>query len=92
MNYDNPKTLRHYKPKLGVYSHASHACTYCEYKGFRFFDAHHVNGWVAEQVAHERHSQFPDAVWFVSYRYDSTHIDGSAKDFRNRYKGETTNE
>tara|TARA_Y100001972_G_scaffold6296_1_gene6761 strand:- start:347 stop:625 length:279 start_codon:yes stop_codon:yes gene_type:complete len=89
MNYDNPKTLRHYKPKLNIYGNSSSPfATYCEYNGYRYFDAHHVNGWVAESVAHDRHSQYPNASWFVADRYDSTHIDGDAKDFRNHYAKE----
>ena len=86
MNYDNPKTLREYKPAQGVYAHCSHACVYCEIAGWRFFYSHEENGWIAEQVASENIRKFPSAVWFVADRYDSTHIDGNQKDFRKFYE------
>jgi len=59
-----------------------------EYLGRRYLITHCNDWFTAERVACDYQAKFPDACYFTSSKYDSTHIDGKAIDFRNHYAKE----
>ena len=75
-------TLRELKPRTGIN-------VTVEYRGRRYLLTHCNNWFSAERVACDYQAMFPNACYFTSDKYDSTHIDGNAKDFRKHYKGES---
>ena len=79
-------TLRELKPR--TYSYTGINVT-AEYRGRRYLLTHCNDWFSAERVACDYQAMFPDACYFTSDKYDSTHIDGNAKDFRKHYKGES---
>ena len=79
-------TLRELKPR--TYSYTGINVT-SEYRGKRYLLAHCNDCFSAERIACDYQAVFPNACYFTSDKYDSTHIDGNAKDFREHYKGET---
>ena len=76
-------TLRELKPSS--YS-AINVTT--EYLGRRYLITHCNDWFTAERVACDYKAKFPNACYFMSSKYDSTHIDGKAIDFRNHYTKE----
>ena len=79
-------TLRELKPRN--YSYTGVNVT-AEYRGRRYLLTHCNDYFSAERVACDYQAMFPNACYFTSSKYDSTHIDGNAEDFRKHYKGET---
>ena len=73
-------TLRELKPS----SYSAINVT-VEYLGRRYLITHCNDWFTAERVACDYQAKFPDACYFTSSKYDSTHIDGKAIDFRNHY-------
>jgi hypothetical protein len=59
-----------------------------EYLGRRYLITHCNDWFTAERVACDYQAKFPNACYFTSSKYDSTHIDGKAIDFRNHYAKE----
>ena len=76
-------TLRELKPS----SYSAINVT-VEYLGRRYLITHCNDWFTAERVACDYQAKFPDACYFTSSKYDSTHIDGKAIDFRNHYAKE----
>ena len=60
-----------------------------EYLGKRFLITHAREFWSAERIALDFQKGFPLGTYFTGDVYNSTCIDGKAKDFRKLYKGET---
>tara|TARA_R110001599_G_scaffold217364_1_gene415573 strand:+ start:248 stop:652 length:405 start_codon:yes stop_codon:yes gene_type:complete len=76
-------TLRELKPS----SYSAINVT-VEYLGRRYLITHCNDWFTAERVACDYQAKFPNACYFTSSKYDSTHIDGKAIDFRNHYAKE----
>ena len=79
-------TLRELKPRTYSFSGINVTAEYC---GKRYLLTHCADWFTAERVACDYQAIFPKACYFASSKYDSTCIDGKAKDFRKLYKGES---
>jgi hypothetical protein len=78
-------TLREIKP-TGLFAPV-HVTV--EYLGKRFLISHCSDFWSAERIALDFQKAFPLGAYFTGDVYNSTCIDGKAKDFRKLYKGKT---
>ena len=76
-------TLRELKPKTFGGINLT-----VEFVGRRYLITHCSDWFTAEIVANDYKAKFPEASYFTSSKYDSTHIDGGAIDFRNHYAKE----
>ena len=60
-----------------------------EHLGKRFLITHITGFWNADKIALDFQKAFPCATYFTGDNWDSTGIDGNARDFRKSYKGDS---